>query len=336
MAFLDNSGDIILDAVLTETGRRKMALGDFRIIKFALGDDEIDYTLYNKNHPSGSAYFDLEILQTPVFEAFTQINAGINYGLLPTTALDLLYLPIMKVNELTAMSLNNIAANGGIYYITDISGDTGTTDSTSITAALASASVGYIQGTTTSTNNYVLFETGLDTGFGQLPTGTEANKESYLSNNNLVDSNFYVYYDSRFFGACSGPSTESTFTNNGTGNTFNGSISLISAASINLSIGLESYSAVRVEGISNQIYWSSTSNNEESYSVIGGPRASVSAVSPVIKVGLSAEYTLYGTTNSTTLFDGSTSFNYIDTTIYAQGTLSSAQIQIPVRIIRLS
>ena len=98
MAFLDNSGDIILDAVLTDLGRKRMAEGDFRITQFALGDDEIDYSLYNANHPSGSAYYDLEILQTPVFEAFTQANANINYGLLTLggTA-DVLYLPSLKV-----------------------------------------------------------------------------------------------------------------------------------------------------------------------------------------------------------------------------------------------
>ena len=66
MAFLDNSGDIILDAVLTDTGRMRLAKGDgsFNITKFGLGDDEINYGLYDKNHPSGSAYFDIEILQT--------------------------------------------------------------------------------------------------------------------------------------------------------------------------------------------------------------------------------------------------------------------------------
>ena len=56
MAFLDNSGDIILDAVLTDTGRKRLAAGDgsFRIAKFALGDDEIDYTLYrNSNAAEG-------------------------------------------------------------------------------------------------------------------------------------------------------------------------------------------------------------------------------------------------------------------------------------------
>ena len=36
MAFLDNSGDIILDAVLTDTGRLRLAQGDgsFKISKF--------------------------------------------------------------------------------------------------------------------------------------------------------------------------------------------------------------------------------------------------------------------------------------------------------------
>ena len=73
MGFLDNSGDIILDAVLTDTGRMRLAKGDgsFKIQKFALGDDEIDYNLYDKNNASGSAYYDLEIMQTPILEAFT-------------------------------------------------------------------------------------------------------------------------------------------------------------------------------------------------------------------------------------------------------------------------
>ena len=73
MAFLDNSGDIILDAVLTDTGRFRLAKGDgsFKIVKFAFGDDEINYGNYNSAHASGSAYYDLEILQTPVLEAFT-------------------------------------------------------------------------------------------------------------------------------------------------------------------------------------------------------------------------------------------------------------------------
>ena len=93
MGFLDNSGDIILDAVLTDVGRKRMARGNFKITKFSVGDDEIDYGLYQKNHPSGSAYYDLEILQTPILEAFTQPNANINYGLVSYARQDLLYIP---------------------------------------------------------------------------------------------------------------------------------------------------------------------------------------------------------------------------------------------------
>lgn len=97
MAFLDNSGDIILDAVLTDTGRFRMARGDFRISKFALGDDEIDYSLYNKNHPSGSAYYDLEILRTPVMEAFTNNTSTMKSKLLTITRTNILHMPILKL-----------------------------------------------------------------------------------------------------------------------------------------------------------------------------------------------------------------------------------------------
>ena len=37
MGFLDNSGDIILDAVLTDIGRKKMADGNFQNCKVCLG-----------------------------------------------------------------------------------------------------------------------------------------------------------------------------------------------------------------------------------------------------------------------------------------------------------
>tara|TARA_R110000824_G_scaffold24280_14_gene85748 strand:+ start:1328 stop:2506 length:1179 start_codon:yes stop_codon:yes gene_type:complete len=101
MAFLDNSGDIILDAVLTDTGRLRLAQGDgsFKISKFALGDDEINYGLYNKDHASGSAYFDLEVLQTPVLEAFTNNTSNLKTKLVSIPRTNLLYMPILKLNK---------------------------------------------------------------------------------------------------------------------------------------------------------------------------------------------------------------------------------------------
>ena len=98
MAFLDNSGDIILDAVLTDEGRRRLAegKGTFRITKFALGDDEIDYGLYNKTAVTADA--DLEILQTPIFEAFTNNGSSMKSKIITINNPNLLYLPVIKLN----------------------------------------------------------------------------------------------------------------------------------------------------------------------------------------------------------------------------------------------
>lgn len=332
MAFLDNSGDIILDAVLTETGRRRMAAGNFKIEKFALGDDEIDYSLYNKNHPSGSAYFDLDILQTPVFEAFTQVNAGINYGLLPTSATDLLYLPIAKVNELSGITANTMAiassGSSGLFMIVDSSNDTTTT---TMSGLLTAQSIDYVDGS--SPLNYVLFETGLDTGTSAIPVGTDANRTQYLVQNNLIDRRFLCFVDNRFINSILGLEATSKFSNDGAANVLNSSLNLApNIIRTNISSGLENYVSFMVAGIKNGIVQpSSGANTETTYSNINGPRGSVGAISPVIKPALDAEYTLYGGT--TTI--GGTACQFIDTTIYVQGESSPAQIQIPIRIIRI-
>ena len=69
MAYLDNS-EIIVDAILTKKGREKLSTGEgLNITKFALGDDEIDYTLYEPAHPKGSAFYDSAIKAIPITEA---------------------------------------------------------------------------------------------------------------------------------------------------------------------------------------------------------------------------------------------------------------------------
>ena len=332
MAFLDNSGDIILDAVLTETGRRRMAQGNFQIEKFAVGDDEIDYSLYNKNHPSGSAYYDLEILQTPVFEAFTQINAGINYGLLPTSATDLLYLPVAKINELAGVTseTNAIASSGssGLFIVADTANDT---SSSTINSVLQGAGIDRIN-QAAGTQNFVLFETGLDTGTSAIPVGSDANRQSLLVANNLVDTRFLTFYDTRFFTGIYGLTATSTFANDGSSNTLNAGLTLELGIGASFTSGLENYSAFLINGVKDAVVQTTSPNTETDFSVINGPRGSVGAVAPVIKSGLEAEYTLYGGTTTV----GSTSVQFIDTTIYVQGVSSPAQIQIPVRIMRLA
>ena len=82
MAYLNNSV-VTVDAILTDKGRQLLAQNDgqFRITQFALADDEIDYTLYNPNHPSGSAYYGEAIQNMPLLEAFPQSTQTMKYKL---------------------------------------------------------------------------------------------------------------------------------------------------------------------------------------------------------------------------------------------------------------
>ena len=71
MAILNNN-TVTIDAVLTAKGRELLARNDgsFRITQFSLADDEVDYTLYNPQHPSGSAFYGQAIEAMPLIEAF--------------------------------------------------------------------------------------------------------------------------------------------------------------------------------------------------------------------------------------------------------------------------
>ena len=82
MGYLNNSV-ITVDAILTTKGRELLAKNDgsFRITQFALADDEIDYTLYNPSHPSGSAYYGEAIDGMPLLEAFPEANQIMKYKL---------------------------------------------------------------------------------------------------------------------------------------------------------------------------------------------------------------------------------------------------------------
>ena len=82
MGYLDNS-IVTVDAILTKKGRELLARGDssFKITQFALADDEIDYTLYNPTHPSGSALYGEAIENMPLVEAFPDENQIMKYKL---------------------------------------------------------------------------------------------------------------------------------------------------------------------------------------------------------------------------------------------------------------
>jgi hypothetical protein len=82
MAYLNNTA-VTVDAILTTKGRELLARGDgsFAITQFALSDDEIDYTMYNPTHPSGSAFYGQAIDNMPLLEAFPNENQIMKYKL---------------------------------------------------------------------------------------------------------------------------------------------------------------------------------------------------------------------------------------------------------------
>ena len=97
-------------------------------------------------------------------------------------------------------------------------------------------------------------------------------------------------------------------------------------------IGLSNYSSVRVTAGTNEIYQTTSNNTEQSFSVIGGPRANFGAIAPIVMSGLDAEYTLYGSTG-VSISGLSGTYDIIDTIIYVQGSIVT--LQIPFRIIRI-
>ena len=81
MAYINNE-TITVEAILTKKGRELLATkGGLNITSFALSDDEIDYRLYQPNHPQGSAFYDLAIKNTPILEPFTDETQVLKFKL---------------------------------------------------------------------------------------------------------------------------------------------------------------------------------------------------------------------------------------------------------------
>lgn len=81
MAYQDTSG-ISVTAVLTRTARRLLAEGKpLNITQFALGDSEVDYSLYNPDHPSGTAYYSALITSLPLTEPVVDETQNLKYKL---------------------------------------------------------------------------------------------------------------------------------------------------------------------------------------------------------------------------------------------------------------
>ena len=107
MGYLNNS-TITVDAILTKKGRELLAQGrnEFNITQFSLADDEIDYDLYNPDHPLGTAYYGAAIENLPIVEALPDETQMLKYKLV-TLPMNTPRIPVVSVGGLTTITLNS-------------------------------------------------------------------------------------------------------------------------------------------------------------------------------------------------------------------------------------
>ena len=126
MGYLDSS-TITVDAILTKRGRELLALNDgsFKITQFALGDDEIDYTMFNENHPNGSQYSGEAIENMSLIEAIPDGNHIMRHKLITLdrgtsiipfidASIDIIKLAIGGTYSLTPKTLNYNGVTTGL------------------------------------------------------------------------------------------------------------------------------------------------------------------------------------------------------------------------------
>jgi len=113
MGFLDHStNNIIIDAVLTDTGRRYLARNDgsFSIVKFALGDDEVDYSTISKyGRTVGKERIEKN---TPVFEAQTIGDKALKNRLISVSNPNLLRLPTLERENAGSTTISMTTTGG--------------------------------------------------------------------------------------------------------------------------------------------------------------------------------------------------------------------------------
>ena len=191
MAIL-NPTTVTVDAILTTKGRELLARNDgsFQITQFALADDEIDYTLYNPTHPSGSAFYGEAIENTPVLEAFPNESQIMRYKLV-TLPRGTSKLPVINLGyntiilrqgaslTITPQTLNYLGststfeANGYTATIADsrlVSSFTGTGITSATPPAGLNTTTGTVLSVTQIGTSFTLTGTTINTLFGSTLT----------------------------------------------------------------------------------------------------------------------------------------------------------------------
>ena len=307
MAFLDNSGDIILDAVLTDTGRFRLAKGDgtFRIVKFAFSDDEIDYRLYNKD--ATSELMAMTVLRTPVLEAFANNAASMKYKLLWNLENTHLYLPIIKAYAAGASA--KFGSGAAAKYLVAV--DKSTVDE--IVGTDSSLTEGVLNGYHPGESNHlIIMDQGLDTG---------NISQSEPLDSQLLETQYAISLDNRL-----GSPVEPT----GTGSPSSATVSFIdddNIATYILTLGTDPSYLEQLP---------TTLDSSAGLTSISGPVGTRLSLRLAASIALRTNnylFTVLGNTGSTPIGNLS-SYRYIDSTISIVGQTTGYRVDVPVRYIK--
>lgn len=365
MAYIRTSDSIVINATLTEKGKKLLARGKFRVSKFALGDDEIDYDLFDPERFLEGGY-NPALVNSYMLEAYKKDNANIFYGLdshesailyLTQQEVDasevlhanIEYLPILKQNSHTNVSPT---LSSSVYYL---SANQETTEKLE--------SIGGFRFLTTDKleNVKIVIESGIDNpnGSEDITRPTKKKQAEYIFENFLLDMDYYVYADNRFINKVCGIKPNSEYRNYAY-SAIETDINFVTAdpsPPVSLSSEYENYATYLIKGIINKMYshlnydtfaasWDATDSAQAlkyGASILNGPRGGIVALNPILSEELKENstgtrdfrYSDYGFTEKILFSELPTSkFDYIDTTIYVMGLSSNARIQIPIRIVR--
>jgi len=313
MAFLDNSGDIILDAVLTDTGRMRLAKGDgsFKIVKFAFADDEINYELYDKDHASGSAYYDLELLQTPVLEAFTNNMSSMKSKLISIPRTNLLYLPVLKLQtSLQKTQMYDLGDSDAFLVVVDEDTEK-TRKPNTINEALASQP-GVLNGNTLSDElNHIEIHQGLD---------TDDISPTHALDSDLKEHQYIIEIDNRLGSIASKQ----------------GSLALVSYIDDDniASYYLSTTSDIVSTNTSTDTVAESSGDGINGKQVLKGPRGTKLKFKIGASIDLNASTTLFTKLGNDNFTIGDKTYYYIDSTIRVTGATTGYRIDIPVRFVK--
>ena len=326
MGFQNKASSIILDATLTNVGRRLMSQGKLEITKFSLGDDEVDYALGNRN--TGEFLLDNA---PPTLEAIEESAAAIIHGLIDYNRNDITTIPMYKQNTKLTNAVK--VFSGNIY----VSANDETTEK--LISALDVNT--YVLQTDKEEGNVLLFESGISETASI--EGNEHNQNRYIDNLDLYDKYVFVYVDSRFFQGILSTSPSATEVRmDAKGNEKSDYQSLSQVKSITLEAPMTNYDTYYCTAVRNRIYNDESSHQKE-LSEFQGPRANFLPLNFIINQKMRSRsngsadvrYTKFGKTSQNVFGDGNL-YDYVDTNVMIEGASSTRTKQVRIRIIRFS